>query len=322
MKAIIMNEFGSADVLQYVECPIPSISSGEVLIRTTYTSVNFADIKNRTGNKAEANFPMILGLDVAGVVEEVFDENSMFKKGDLVIAFPKNGAYAEYVVAKEQLVFRIPNDVPVEKAAAAPTVLFLSYLLTHQIAPIQENEDVLIHAASGGVGTMLIQMAKNLGARKIIGTVSNIEKASIVYELGAHHVVTYENFSKQVNDYTDGHGVNIIFDSIAGNITEESLSCLASYGTLVQFGNSGGKAGQIMTSDLHSSCRNIKGFSLGTTRKLKPELLQQVAQNIFTLLKNKSFQVPVAKVFALEDMQEAHRLMESRQHQGKILIKI
>ncbi len=80
MKAVILNEFGSADVLQYVECPIPSISSGEVLIRTTYTSVNFADIKNRTGNKAKANFPMILGLDVAGVVEKVFDESSMFKK--------------------------------------------------------------------------------------------------------------------------------------------------------------------------------------------------------------------------------------------------
>jgi len=322
MKAIIMNEFGSADVLQYVECPIPVISSGEVLIRTIYTSVNFADIKNRTGNKGKANFPMILGLDVAGVVEEAFDESSMFKKGDLVIAFPKNGAYAEYVVAKEQLVFRIPNDVPVEKAAAAPTVLFLSYLLTHQIAPIQKNDDVLIHAASGGVGTMLIQMAKNLGARNIIGTVSKMEKASIVYELGAHHVVTYENFSAQVNDYTDGHGVNIIFDSIAGNITEESLNCLAPYGTLVQFGNSGGEAGQIMTSDLHSSCRNIKGFSLGTTRNLKPELLQQVAQNIFTILKNESFQVPVAKVFTLEDMQKAHKLVESRQHQGKILMKI
>lgn len=322
MKAIIMNEFGSADVLQYVECPIPVISSGEVLIRTTYTSVNFADIKNRTGNKGKANFPMILGLDVAGVVEEAFDESSMFKKGDLVIAFPKNGAYAEYVVAKEQLVFHIPNDVPVEKAAAAPTVLFLSYLLTHQIAPIQKNDDIVIHAASGGVGTMLIQMAKNLGARKIIGTVSKMEKASIVYELGAHHVVTYENFSAQVNDYIDGHGVNIIFDSIAGNITEESLNCLAPYGTLVKFGNSGGKAGQIMTSDLHSSCRNIKGFSLGTTRNLKPELLQQVAQNIFTILKNESFQVPVAKVFSLEDMQKAHKLMESRKHQGKILIKI
>jgi len=322
MKAVILNEFGSADVLQYVECPIPSISSGEVLIRTTYTSVNFADIKNRTGNKAKANFPMILGLDVAGVVEKVFDERSMFKKGDLVIAFPKNGAYAEFVVAKEQLVFRIPNGVPVEKAAAAPTVLFLSYLLTHQIAPIQKSDAVLIHAASGGVGTMLIQMAKNLGARKIIGTVSKMDKASIVYKLGAHQVLTYKNFSEQVNDYTDGLGVNIIFDSIAGNITEESLSCLAPYGTLVQFGNSGGRAGQVMTSDLHNSCRNIKGFSLGTTRKLKPELLQQVAQNIFTILKNESFQVPVAKVFALEDMQEAHKLMESRQHQGKILIKI
>ncbi|MFJ6210376.1 zinc-binding alcohol dehydrogenase family protein [Lysinibacillus sp. NPDC092081] len=322
MKAVIINEFGSSDVLKYVECPKPTISAGEILIRTTYTSVNFADIKNRTGNKAKASFPMVLGLDVAGVVEEVFDESSAFKAGDVVLAFPKKGAYAEYVVAKEQLVFKIPSDVSLEKAAAVPTVLFLSYLLTHQIAPISTNDSVLIHAASGGAGTMLIQMAKKLGAKKIIGTVGDMKKAQIALELGAHHVLTYENFSAQVNEYMDGHGVNIIFDSIAGNITEESFNCLAPYGTLVQFGNSGGKAGNIKTSDLHSSCRNVKGFSLGKTRAAKPEMLQQIAQEMFAILKDESFQVPIAKIFTLEDMQKAHDLMESRQHQGKILIKI
>ncbi|MEK5330338.1 quinone oxidoreductase family protein [Lysinibacillus sp. FSL W8-0992] len=322
MKAVTINAFGPPSVLTVVDCPKPMIAKGEVLIRTSYTSVNFADIKNRTGNKAKANFPMILGLDVAGVIEEVFDECSDFKKGDHVIAFPKNGAYAQYVVANEQVVFRIPNGVPLEKVAAIPTVLFLSYILTHHITQIGTEDSVLIHAASGGVGTMLIQMAKKRGVKKIIGTVSSVEKATIAYELGAHHVVTYENFSAQVNEYTDGLGVDVVFDSIAGTITEESFNCLAPYGTLVQFGNSSGKAGNIKTSDLHSSCRNVKGFSLGTTRSLKPELLQQVAPEIFTLLQDESFQVPIAAVFDLEDMEKAHELMESRQHQGKILIKI
>ncbi|KOY84167.1 zinc-binding dehydrogenase [Lysinibacillus macroides] len=322
MKAIIINEFGSANVLTYCECPKPTIAKGEVLIRTTYTSVNFADIKNRTGNKAKANFPMILGLDIAGTVEEFFGNNSEFQKGDQVIAFPKNGAYAEYVVAKEQLVFKIPQDVPREKVAAVPTVLFLSYMLTHQVAAITEQDTVLIHAASGGVGTMLIQMAKRLGAKQILGTVSQLEKAAIAYQLGAHQVFTYDDFSTSINNYTNGHGVDIIFDSIAGAITEESLHCLASYGTLVQFGNSGGRAGSINTSDLHSSCRNIKGFSLGTTRAKSPAMLQQVAQAIFAIVKEESFQVPISKIFSLEEMQQAHELMESRQHQGKILIKI
>ncbi|WP_025115582.1 quinone oxidoreductase family protein [Lysinibacillus fusiformis] len=322
MKAIVINEFGTSDVLTYTEYPKPTISTGEILIRTIYTSVNYADIKNRTGNKAKGNFPMILGLDVAGIVEEVFNENSNFQKGDQVIAFPTNGAYAEYVVAKEQLVFKVPYDVPLEKVAAVPTVSFLSYILTHQIAPISQNDSVLIHAASGGVGTMLIQMAKKLGAKQIIGTVSILEKASIAYQLGADHVLTYDQFSEHVRGFTGGLGVDIIFDSIAGAITEESLTCLAPYGTLVQFGNSGGKAGTIKTSDLHSSCRSVKGFSLGTTRDLRPEMLQHVAQHIFTLLKEDSFQVPIAKIFSLEDMQKAHELMESRQHQGKIVIKI
>lgn len=317
-----MNEFGGSDVLRYIDYPKPTISEGEVLIRTSFTSVNYADIKNRMGNKAKANFPMILGLDVAGVIEEVFGDNSAFQKGDQVIAFPKSGAYAEYVVAKEQLVFKVPSNVPFEKVAAVPTVSFLSYILTHQIAPISQHDAVLIHAASGGVGTMLIQMARKLGAKKIIGTVSNLEKATIVEQLGADHVLIYDQFSNHVNKLTDGRGVDIVFDSIAGAITEESLACLAPYGTLVQFGNSGGLAGNIKTSDLHSSCRNIKGFSLGTTRASKPEMLQQVAQDIFILLKEDSFQVPIAKVFGLEEMQKAHDFMESRQHHGKILIKI
>ncbi|QDQ00420.1 zinc-binding dehydrogenase [Lysinibacillus fusiformis] len=322
MKAMMINEFGPASVLTYVECPKPAISAGEVLIRTAYTSVNYADIKNRIGNKAKANFPMILGLDVAGVIEETFDSSSLFKKGDRVIAFPRNGSYAEYVVANEQLVFKIPNDVSFEKVAAVPTVSFLSYILTHQIVKISSEDIVLIHAASGGVGTMLVQMAKKLGAKKIIGTVSDMEKASIAYELGAHHVLTYDNFSAQINEYTDNRGVNIVFDSIAWNITEESFNCLAPYGTLVQFGNSSGKAGHIKTSDLHNSCRNVKGFSLGTTRAVKPEMLQDVAQDVFALLKDENFLVPIANVFTLEDMQKAHELMESRQHQGKILIKV
>jgi len=322
MKAVTINAFGPPSVLTVVDCPTPMISKGEVLIRTSYTSVNFADIKNRTGNKAKANFPMILGLDVAGVIEEVYDDSCGFSKGDHVIAFPKNGAYAQYVVANEQLVFRIPSGVPLEKVAAIPTVLFLSYMLTHRISQIGAEDSVLIHAASGGVGTMLIQMAKRRGAKKIIGTVSKIEKAPIAYELGAHHVVTYEDFSTKVNDYTDGHGVDVIFDSIAGTVTQESFNCLAPFGTLVQFGNSSGEVGLIKTSDLHSSCRNVKGFSLGTTRALKPELLQQVAPDVLTLLQDESFQVPIAAVFSLEDMEKAHALMESRQHQGKILIKI
>ncbi|MFJ7737291.1 zinc-binding alcohol dehydrogenase family protein [Lysinibacillus sp. NPDC097287] len=322
MKAVVIHEFGTPSVLEYVECAKPNISAGELLIHAKYTSVNFADVKNRTGNKAKGNFPMILGLDAAGVVEEVFDETSAFKKGDRVIAFPKNGSYAEYVIANEQLVFKIPHDLSFEKAAAIPTVSFLAYILTHKVMKVSEADAVLIHAASGGVGTMLVQMAKQLGAKKIIGVVGNMDKANIVYELGADTVLTYDNFSQQVNEYTDGYGVDIVFDSIAGDVTEESLNCLAQYGTLVQFGNSGGRAGNIKTSDLHSSCRNVKGFSLGTTRKLKPEMLQTVAGEIFALLKSEDLQVPIAKTYRLEEMQEAHKFMESRQHQGKILIKI
>lgn len=131
MKAIIINEFGTSEVLTSIDCPKPTICEGEVLIRTTNTKVNFADIKNRTGNKAKANFPMVLGLDVAGVIEEVFNDSSGFQKGDQVIAFPKNGAYAEFVVAKEQLVFKIPSGVPIEKVSdCTDCFIFIIYVNT------------------------------------------------------------------------------------------------------------------------------------------------------------------------------------------------
>ena len=119
MKAVIQNEFGDVNVLSYTDVDTPSIGENEVLLKVAYTSVNYADIKKRVGNMGEGNFPLMLGLDVAGIVQEV-SPTSTFSVGDRVIAFPKNGSYAEYVVANEQLVFKIPDSLPFDQAAAMP----------------------------------------------------------------------------------------------------------------------------------------------------------------------------------------------------------
>lgn len=320
MKAIRQYEFGKADVLRMEEIPLPVIAQNEVLIRGAYTSINYADIKSRIGSKAKGTFPFTLGLDIAGVIED--GGNTRFKKGDRVIAFPKAGSYAEYVAAQEELVFLLPEGISLEQAAAMPTVSILAYMLLHDIAQVTPNDTIVIHSAAGGVGSMLTQFAKLFGVRKIIATIGDSKKTDYVRRLGADIVCHYDIFVESVLEETEGKGAAVIFDSVAGDITQKSLACLANYGTLVQFGNSSGKNGQISTSDVHSSCRNIKGFSLGTTRKEDPKQLAPAAMKVFDYLLAGKVHIPIAEVFELKDVQYAHQLMESRMHQGKILLKL
>lgn len=321
MKAIIQNEYGGADVLLYKDIEKPKIGKNEVLLRASYSSVNYADIKTRNGNKEKGNFPLILGLDVAGIIEEV-SPKSTFSKGERVIAFPKNGSYAEYVVANEQLVFKIPDNLSFEQAAAMPTVSILSYILLYEVGQVQKTDTIVIHSAAGGVGSMLVQLAKLAGVQKIIGTVGNLSKEDYVRKLGADIVCTYETLTDEVLKQTSNKGANVIFDSVAGEVTRRSLECLALYGTLVQFGNSSGTAGTFKTSDVHSSCRNIKGFSLGTTRKHNPVRLAPVAEKVLELFTSNKVSIPIAQVFNLSEAAEAHKLIESRNYKGKVLIKI
>ncbi|MGD6834855.1 quinone oxidoreductase family protein [Sutcliffiella halmapala] len=321
MKAVIQNEFGDVNVLLYTEVELPKMSENEILIKTEYTSVNYADVKKRKGNKGRSNFPVILGLDVAGTIEEV-SGNSTFSKGDRVIAFPKDGSYAEYVVANEQLVFKIPDSLSFKQAATVPTVSILAYILIYEIGQVKKTDTIVIHSAAGGAGSMLVQLAKLAGVNKIIATVGNLNKENYVKDLGADIVCTYESFAKEVLKQTNNLGANIIFDSVAGEVTSMSLECLALYGTLVQFGNSSGKPGNFKTSDVHSSCRNIKGFSLGTTRKHDPARLADIAEKVLELFATKKITLPIAHVFNLVDVAQAHKLIESRNYEGKILVRI
>ncbi|QTD43161.1 zinc-binding alcohol dehydrogenase family protein [Sporosarcina sp. Te-1] len=321
MKAIIQKEFGGPDVLLFQNMERPKIAKGECLLKVAYTSVNYADIKSRRGNKGNGQFPFVLGLDAAGTIEEAHP-NSIFTKGDRVIAFPKYGSYAEYVIADENLVFKIPVSLSFEQAAAMPTVSFLAYILLHEIGQVEKTDTIVIHSAAGGVGSMLVQLAKLYGTQKIICTVGKLDKAMYVKGLGADVVCTYDLFVEEVLRHTNHQGANLIFDSVAGDVTAKSLECLALYGTLVQFGNSSGVPGAFTTNDVHSSCRSIKGFSLGTTRKHIPAQLASVAGKVIELFASNQVALPIAAIFSLPEATHAHHFMESRNYEGKILLKI
>jgi NADPH:quinone reductase len=323
LKAVLVTRFGGSEVLEYREIEKPIPSQNQVLIRVAATSVNFADIMARSGNYHNAGQPpFIPGLDVAGTIEEIGSEVTKVKVGQRVIAFPKNGSYAEYVVADELLVFPIPNALDFDTAAACPVVSFTSYKLLADIAKLVQGETVLIHAAAGGIGTTAIQLAKLLGAGMVIGAIGSPEKAKAALDAGADHIISYEGFAETVNQLTNGSGADVILDSLAGSIAEESLSCLAPYGRLVNFGNASGTPGNFATKDLHSSCRSILGFSLGTTRNKRPYLLQSAADAVLPYLSEGQLKMKISRKFALSEAAEAQAWVESRMSTGKVLLTV
>lgn len=325
MKAVVISEFGGPEVLKYVNVDTPSINSNQVLIRVEATSVNFADIQTRQGKyHAAGNPPIIPGLDAAGIIEAIGSDVQSLKVGQRVIAFPKTGSYAEYIAADENLAFVLPNNVDIQTAAASPLVSFTAYKLLADVGRVQPGETVLIHAAAGGVGTTAIQLAKILGASCVIGTVGSESKVSAAIEAGADHVICYEkdDFVAKVNELTNGQGADVILDSISGKVAEKSLDCLAMYGRLVNFGNASGDFGQFLTKDLHASCRAVLGFSIGTTRNNRPDLLRGTADRVMGYLAEGRLDIKIGKRFRIEDVAEAHRLVESRQSTGKVLLEI
>jgi NADPH:quinone reductase len=325
MKAIVINEFGGPEVLEYVDIDKPVINSKQVLIKVEATSVNFADIQTRNGlYHTSGKPPLIPGMDAAGVVEEVGSEVTSLTKGQRVIALPRNGSYAEYIVADENLTFVLPDDVDFVTAAAAPLVSFTAYMLLANVARIVPGETVLIHAAAGGIGTTAIQLAKILGAKRVIGTVGTEHKKSVAIEAGADYVISNdkEDFVQLVNEWTNGKGADIILDSIAGSVAERSLECLAMYGRLVNFGNASGEIARIQTKDLHSSCRSVLGFSIGTTRNNRPELIRETAEQVLRFIEEGSLNIKIGRSFSLKNVTEAHQLVESRKSTGKVVLEI
>ena len=324
MKAIMVTEFGGPQVLRYTDAAMPEINDSQVLIKVAMTSVNFADIKARMGNKGRQKVPFIPGIDAAGVIVKTGNNVNHLQEGQRVIAFPHDGSYAEYIVADANLTFPIPEGLPFDIAAASPVVSFLSHKLLADVARLEPGETVLIHAAAGGVGTTAVQMAKILGAGQVIGTVGSESKKEMAQESGYDHVFCYEkeNFAEKVKELTNGQGANVILDSLAGRVSLESLECLADYGRLVHFGNSSGEKADFALSALHSSCRSVLGFSLGTTRKKRPELLQQTAEYVLSYLAEGSLKMKIGERFPLMEAAHAQAFVESRKSVGKVLLEV
>jgi NADPH2:quinone reductase len=320
MKAIRVHEHGGPEVLKLEETELRDPGPGEVAVRIEAAGVNFIDVYHRTGLYPNA-LPFTPGLEAAGVVTALGPGVGDLRLGDRVACTDQLGAYAEAAVVKADRLVRVPSGISSGDAVAAMLQGMTAHYLSHDTYPIQAGDACLIHAAAGGVGLLLVQMAKRRGAR-VLATVSSDEKAALARGAGADEVIRYDqaDFAKEARRLTDGRGVRVVYDSVGKDTFEGSLSSLSPRGMLVLFGQSSGTVPPFNPSLLAS-----KG-SLYLTR---PTLFQYVADaeslrarssEVLGWIASGALRLRIGASFPLAEAALAHRALEGRKTTGKVLL--
>lgn len=320
MKAIRVHKTGGIEQLKLEEIPVPQPAENEILVKIHAAGVNFIDIYHRTG-LYPLPLPFVPGLEAAGTVEAVGAGVDDFSAGDRVAYSTQLGAYAEFAVVPAEKVVSVPDGVSLTDAAAVMLQGMTAHYLTHSTYPLQAGETALIHAAAGGVGLLLVQLAKKIGAT-VIGTVSTAEKEALAKNAGADYIIRYTetDFETETMRLTDGRGVDVVYDSVGQATFNKSLNVLRSRGYMVLFGQSSGPVPPFDLGEL-----NRKG-SLFITR---PSLFHYIAErkdllwrtgDLFNWLNEGSLKLRIDRTLPLADAAEAHRMLAARETAGKLLL--
>ncbi len=320
MKAVLIKETGGSEKMTYEDVDAPACEATDVLVSIGAAGVNFIDTYQRSGLYS-VNLPHVLGMEGAGVVETIGTEVADFSVGDHVAFTGVPGAYAEYVKVPESRLVKLPAGVSIREGAAAMLQGCTAHYLTHSTYPLQEGDRCLIHAAAGGMGLLMLQMAKMAGAYAI-GTVSTEEKAAKAKEAGADEVILYTqtDFEQEVSRLTAGQGVHVVYDSIGKATCAKSLNCLRPRGFLVLYGNSSGPVTEFNPVHLQA-----KGSLFLTRPSLNDyiaerEDLEQRTNEIFDWIKEKKLKLAINHIFPLSEAKKAHMDLEGRKTTGKILL--
>jgi NADPH2:quinone reductase len=320
MLAIQVLETGGPEVLTAVERPIPEPKPNEAIVQIKAAGVNFIDVYFREG-RYSALLPFINGQEGAGVVTAIGSEVTDINVGDRVAYTGTLGSYAEYAAVPAARLIRIPAGLEVEDAAAAMLQGMTAHYLTHSTYKLQKGETALVHAAAGGVGLLLVQMAKRIGAR-VIATAGTSEKAELARGAGADECIVYSesDFEKETQRLTDGKGVEVIYDGVGKATFEKDLNVLKPRGYLVLFG---GASGAVPPFDL------IKLSQKGSLYITRPTLghytatreeLEWRAGDVLGWIKNGELKLRIHKKYPLRDAAQAHRDLEARKTTGKLLL--
>jgi NADPH2:quinone reductase len=322
MKRIVVNEPGGPECLTLVDAPTPDPGSGDVLVALAASGVNFIDVYFRMG-LYPADRPMALGSEGAGVVERVGREVAGLKPGDRVAYAMVRGSYAEYAVVPAAQLVKIPDGVETETAAAVMLQGMTAHYLTHSTFPLERGQTCLVHAAAGGTGGLIVQMAKHRGAR-VLGTASTDEKADAARALGADEVIVYahEDFETEVKRLTDGRGVDVVYDSVGLATFDKSLRVIRPRGLMALFGQSSGPVPPFDPTILNT-CGSLflTRPSLGHYVATREEL-QWRASDVLGMVLSGTLSVRISGVYTLADAAQAHRDLEARKTLGKYLIRM
>jgi len=320
MKAIRVHETGDAGVLRLEEVPVPTAGPGQVLLRVEATGVNFIEIYQRTGLYKTA-LPATPGTEAAGTVEAIGPGVTTARPGDRVASVNVLGAYAEYALAPADRLVPLPDRVSTRQGGAVMLQGLTAHYLTTSTYLLQRGHACLVHAAAGGVGLLLCQMARRIGAR-VIGTVSTEEKAALAREAGADEVILYTqiDFESEVKRLTAGAGVQVVYDSVGRTTFAKGFNCLARRGMMVLFGQSSGAV-----EPLDPQILNQRGSlfltrpTLGHYTATRAELLERAGE-LLGWVADGSLSVRVGCEFPLEHAADAHRELEARRTTGKVLL--
>jgi NADPH:quinone reductase len=320
VHGIVVRRYGGPDVLRWEELPDPSCGPLDAVIRVTSIGVNFVDTYYRSG-EYRTDLPMTPGMEAEGYVEAVGAEVTGIRPDDHVAFAMHLGAYAEFVRIPADRLVRVPTSVPPSRAAAGLLQGMTAHFLAHDLYDLKPDQVVLVHAAAGGLGQLLIQMLKPLGVR-IIGTASSAEKAQIAATVGADHVINYteQNFAAEVESLTGGRGVAVVFDSVGKDTWQRSLSCVQPRGMLVLCGQASGPTGPIDPQQLRAQGSILLARPSLSHFINDPGELQSRAADVLGRLADGSLAVKIVGRFPLGQAEAAHRLLESRETHGKIML--
>lgn len=321
MKAVVADPTGGVENLHYLDLPTPEPGEGEVLVKIEAIGVNFIDVYFRKGLYKVPETPVKLGNEGAGTIKAA-GKGVNLPVGQRVAYAMARGSYAEYALVPQNMLVELPSSISFEDGAAVMLQGMTAHYLTHSTFQLKPGQTCLIHAAAGGVGLLLIQMAKIAGAT-VIGTVSTDDKAQLAKDHGADHVILYTqtDFVDEVKRITANKGLDVVYDSVGKTTFHKSLDCLRPRGLMASFGQSSGAIGEIDPLILSQ-----KG-SLFLTRPTlahyisDPDELRWRASDIFNWMASGRLKLNIYRIYNLSEAAQAHRDLESRKSTGKLLLK-
>ena len=320
MKAIQVAQVGGPEALKLIEVPVPDPKANEALVQIKAAGVNFIDVYFREG-RYPAPLPFINGQEAAGLVVGVGPDVTTLRLGDRVAYTGALGSYAEYAAVLADRLVKIPDELDFDQAAAAMLQGMTAHYLSHSTYPIKNGETALIHAAAGGVGLLLVQMAKKLGAR-VIATAGSEAKAQLARGAGADEVIIYteQDFEAETQRLTDGEGVHVVYDGVGKDTFAKDLNVLRPRGYLVLFG---GASGAVPPFDLIQLSQHGSLFVTRPTLAhyvATREELEQRSSDVLQMIVRGDLKLRIHKKYPLEDVRQAHLDLEGRKTTGKVLL--